>query len=105
LSNLSKQSRLIVVIPPSEASFQRLADELSPGAQSEIWAVVRLAANDVGARLVDCSMAELCDVHQTGFADPVHLNDEGVRAYSTFLAGVIAAEAHFDQPIASPSRR
>jgi hypothetical protein len=93
LLELSRNFRLIVVIPPSEASFQRFAEELAPGVQPEVWAAVRRAARDHEVRLVDCSKAELCGVQQTGFADPVHLNEEGIKAYSTFLSAVIATEA------------
>lgn len=77
--------RIIVVIPPSEAQFRRVAGS----DQEAFWTLTTKAARDSGAVIVDCSRS--C-VDQASFADSVHLNDQGVTIYSSHLAQLIASQ-------------
>lgn len=63
--------------------------------QREAWLVVGRVAEELGAKLIDC--ATDC-VPQSGFADPVHLNAEGVHLYSEALSRRIAAVLATSKP-------
>ena len=92
LAGLAKRAdALVVLISPSERMFQEDADAIAPGFRPRVLDVIRNAASRNGARTIDCSTPETCGVAQAGFADPVHLNDLGVAAYSRALAPLIAA--------------
>lgn len=86
LKQRARVKTVILVIPPSEARFREVSKRYGP-AQHEAWNVVRRVAESTEAALIDCSTD--C-VPQSGFADPVHLNAEGVRAYSKELSRRIA---------------
>jgi hypothetical protein len=83
LSALSSRApRVIVIIPPSEAKFQLLANRYQGGMQP-IWDAIKGVATTSGADIIDCSRS--C-VDPSGFADPVHLNEKGLEQYSRRLA-------------------
>jgi hypothetical protein len=91
LAQLSMHSgTIVVVIPPAETSFQEQAEIVAPGVRDRIINLIRDVSRDARAHLIDCSSAGMCDVDREGYADPVHLNDRGIEAYSHFLARQIS---------------
>jgi hypothetical protein len=82
-------SRLIVVLPPSERLFQREAEAY--GSQHRYWRLITDLARETDAQVIDCSTS--C-VSQPGFADPVHLNANGVAEYSAEIGKRLLPHRH-----------
>lgn len=93
-----RSKKLIVVLPPSETRFQQAAQKF--GKQQSYWQLIAKAAREAGATLIDCSQS--C-VDPSGFADPVHLNAQGVVSYSTSLGRRLAEQVYAHQISENPT--
>jgi hypothetical protein len=78
--------RVVLILPPSDAAFQSVAEELEPGLRERFVAVVKAAAAQSSADVIDCSKPADCGLREEHFADPIHLNGEGAGAYTAALA-------------------
>lgn len=87
---IPRTRRVIIVIPPSAQRFQQNALQYNDR-QRAMWKLTLQIANDARVTVVDCSSA--C-VDQSGYADPVHLNDRGAAQYSEYLASQIASQVN-----------
>ncbi len=78
----SRGASVAILIPPSEDSFQQQAKS---SGQRDRWQIMHAVAGELDVPIIDCSNSRNCSIDKSGFADPVHLNDDGVKGYTTAI--------------------
>ncbi len=82
----SRTKRIVIILPPSYPDVEALAQIVSPSKFAQFRNDVRSAAKRLGIPLIDCSTAYACGLAREDFADTVHLNADGAKSFSQFIA-------------------